>query len=277
MMFDHGCDALTSFLLALSLGTIIGLGIQSILIYIDSIIWFSLIWLMIAFPFFLNTWEAYYVGELNFPIIHGVSEGTLIVCTVMHSVGFLGLELWTSKVTILNTTLQTNQLAVIIFFLSGVGYGLYSLINVITKYKDIKDDTISSLVIFVTMIISLFIVIFYSESELVRKYPKLLILLYGFAFAKLVGHLQLAHISDAKFMQYRRSLVITFFFLATLSILNYFFKIKLIEIDILIIGFLIMHIIVWIHFAYYLTEEMCEILGIYRFTVKRREVIKKNN
>jgi ethanolaminephosphotransferase len=27
MMFDHGCDALTTFLLSLTLGTIIGIGI----------------------------------------------------------------------------------------------------------------------------------------------------------------------------------------------------------------------------------------------------------
>jgi len=234
---------------------------------------------MISFPFFLNTWEAYYVGELNFPIIHGVSEGTIIACSVMHLSGFLGLEFWTSKfhMPVFDITLQINQIAVIIFFFLGVCYGLYSLINVITHFKDEREDTISSLFIFVFMMFSLFIVIFFSGSELIIKHPKLLILLYGFAFAKLVGHLQLAHIAEGKFMQYRKSLVITFLFLATVSILNHFFKINLIHIDTLIIAFLIMHLIVWIHFAYYLTEELCEILGINRFDVKKRETLKKNN
>lgn len=234
---------------------------------------------MVSFPFFLNTWEAYYVGELNFPIIHGVSEGTLIACAVVHASGFLGLEFWTSKYNIpfFDITLQINQIAVIAFFLFGISYGLYSLINVFTRFKDVREDTISSLFIFVFMMFSLFIVIFFSGSELIIKHPKLLILLYGFAFAKLVGHLQLAHIAESKFMQYRKSLVITFFFLASVSILNHFFKIKIVDIDTLIIGFLIMHVIVWMHFAYYLTEELCEILGINRFNVKKRETLKKSH
>jgi len=244
---------------------------------IDSVIWYSLIWLMISFPFFLNTWEAYYLGELNFPIIHGVSEGTLIVCSFMHISGFIGIDFFLNNYTIYGITLQFNHILVILFFISGLCYGLYSLINVRKNFKDVKDDTISSLVIFVLMMFSLFAVIFFSESTLIKTHPKLLVILFGFAFAKLVGHLQLAHLADAKFMQYRKSLVITFCFLASLSILNYFWKIKIADIDTVIISLLIMHIIVWIHFAYYLTEELCEILGINRFNIKKREITRKKN
>ena len=233
-------------------------------------------WLMIAIPFFLNTWEEYYTGELNFPMIHGVSEGTLMACTAMHLSGFFGHEFWLNTLTIGPITLQVNQLVSFGCFLAGVGFGLYSLINVITTYEEKRHDALSNLLIFIFLLVTLFTVITLSgnDSEIIKKYPKVLLLLYGFAFAKLIGHLQLAHICDTEFMQYRKSLLVSFVCLASVSILNYL-GLNLINIDYLIVGFLIMHIVVWMHFAYYLTEELCDTLGIYRFSVVKRPVAVK--
>lgn len=261
MMFDHGCDALTTFLFSMGLGSIIGL---------DSITWYTLIWLMIAFPFFLNTWEEYYTGELIFPIIHGVSEGTLIACFSMTLTGFLGLDFWLTKVHLYGYDLQYNHLAVIACFTAGIGFGTYSLINILINYQEKKKDAITNLFLFVSLLSSLVILVIFSDSLIVRDYPKVVILLYGFAFAKLVGHLQLAHICDSQFMQYRKSLLLSFYCLAIFSLFNRFSRKNIINIDYLILAFLALHVVVWMHFAYYLTEELCETLGIYRFTVKKR-------
>lgn len=234
-------------------------------------------WFMICIPFFLNTWEEYYTGELNFPMIHGVSEGTLIACIAMHLAGFLGIEFWLQKLDLIYFTIQVNQFVTFLCFTAGIGFGLYSFISVVTTYEEKKHDAIQNLLIFFFLIATLLIVIIFSydDSEIIKKHPKVIILLYGFAFSKLVGHLQLAHICDSEFMQYRKSLLTSFFCLATVSLLKYFLGIHIINIDYLIVSFLIMHIVVWIHFAYYLTEELCEILGIYRFSIKKRP-IKQN-
>ncbi len=234
-------------------------------------------WCMTCVPFFLNTWEEYYTGELNFPMIHGVSEGTVIACIAMIVAGLFGRDFWFMNVNLFLFDIQVNHLITMTCFLSGVGFGLNSLINVLKKYKEKRHDAVENLLIFLFLLFTMIIVIVFSESEsiILQKYPKVLIILYGFAFAKLVGHLQLAHIADTKFMQYRKSLMTSFVCLASVSLLNYYLKSKIIDIDSLIITFLIMHIIVWVHFAYYLSEEFCEILSINRFSTEKRQ-IKKN-
>ncbi len=270
MMFDHGCDAVVTFLFACGLGSLVGLGKRNV--KLDSVGWFTTLWIMICVPFFLNTWEEFYTGELNFPIFHGVSEGTVIACIVINLSGFFGKELWLSKVSLGFATMQLNHFLVILSFFSGLGFGLYSVYNVITKYNEKRREAVGNLAIFLFMVCTLFIVINFSaaDSVILQQYPKVIIILYGFAFSKLVGHLQLAHACDSVFMQYRKSLLTTFFCLAAVSLLKHFWGIHIVDIDYLIIAFLVMHVVVWAHFAYYLTEELCEVLGIYRFSTEKR-------
>lgn len=229
---------------------------------------------MTSIVFFLNTWEEYYVGELNFPIIHGVSEGTLMACACMHVSGFYGVGFWFNKFTLplINIQIQYNDFAVIATFFISCCFALYSLVNVLYNYRHKNKDAVRNLSLFGFLLVSLIFVIKYSESKIIEQHPKVLILLYGFAFAKLVGHLQLAHLADAKFMQYRKSMLASFGVLGVTAIINKLFNYKIFNIDFLIVAFLIMHIAVWCHFAYYLTEELCEVLGINRFNVDKRPV-----
>jgi len=225
---------------------------------------------MICFPFFLNTLEEYYTGELNFPVVHGVSEGTVLACMAMNCSGFYGVEFWNTKVVVYGFTTQRNYLVASICLISGLGFGLTSLVNILRKFKEKKQEIIKNTQMFCYLVISLFLVVLYSDSSIVKNYPKVLTLLYGFAFAKLVGHLQLSHLADVKFDQYRTSLLVSTFFLSVFAVKNSFVNSININIDNLIIGFLGLHIFCWMHFAYCVTGELCVILGIYRFNVKRR-------
>lgn len=228
---------------------------------------------MICIPFFFNTWEEFFTGELNFPMIHGVSEGTLIACTAINLSGFYGKEIWLTKLPIGSFNIQLNHFMVLVCFTSGLGFALNSVINVIRNYQEKRKEAFGNMAIFIFMISTLVIIINFSfnHSTILQHYPKVLLILYGFAFAKLLGHLQLAHICNSDFMQYRKSLLISFLSLALSSLIKHFYDFELINIDILIIVFLILHFIVWIHFAYFLSQEFCELLGIYRFSVQRRE------
>ena len=225
---------------------------------------------MISFPFFLNTLEEYYTGELNFPAVHGVSEGTVLACMAMNCSGFYGVKFWNTEIVVYGVTTQLNHFTVVICLLAGLAFGLTSLINILRKYKQKKEEIIKNTQMFCSLVASLFLVVIYSDSNIVKNYPKILILLYGFAFAKLVGHLQLSHLADAKFDQYRTSLLISTFSLSVFAVKNSFVNSLSVNIDNLIMGFLGLHMFCWMHFAYYVTEELCVILGIYRFNVKRR-------
>ncbi len=50
------------------------------------------------------------------------------------------------------------------------------------KVMDVFTDSL----MFIYILLSLFIVIFYSKASYVTKYPKLIIYIYGFLFTKLV-------------------------------------------------------------------------------------------
>jgi ethanolaminephosphotransferase len=198
---------------------------------------------MTSLPFFLNTWEEYYTGELNLPIVNGVGEGTVCACIVLIISGELGRDFWIQEITIMNNIFKLNHVIVLIFFSSGAFFALISLYNVLKEFRDKLADAIQNLFIFVFLVVTLIFVILYGDSKILRDHPKIINILYGFSFAKLVGHLQLAHLSNAKFMQYRKSLLSTFFILWITIILDYFYGIKLIELDKLLIIILIIHII----------------------------------
>lgn len=197
---------------------------------------------MVAIPFFLNTWEEYYTGELNLPIIHGVSEGTLVACTAMHITGFLGTPFWFNRINILGFDLQYNHVAVLACLFAGFFFALLCLTKVIIQFKEKRHDSVKNLFIFVLLVTSLMTVINFSNSWIVTHWPKFLIITYGLSFAKLVGHLQLAHLADAKFMQFRRSLLSSFFVLPIVSLLNYH-KIIQVNIDYFIVFFFALHLI----------------------------------
>ncbi len=198
---------------------------------------------MTCFPFFFNTWEEYYSGELNLPIINGVGEGTVVACIVMIFSGEVGKEFWSQNVNLFGETYILKHITVIVFFLTGVSFSVLNIVNVLTEFRDKLSDAIQNLLIFLFLVLSLFIVVIYGESYIIKEYPKIVNILYGFSFAKLVGHLQLAHLSNAKFMQYRKSLLISFILLPAITILKYFYNIHLVDLDILIVVNLILHII----------------------------------
>jgi len=198
---------------------------------------------MTSFPFFLNTWEEYYTGELNLPIINGISEGTVIACIILIMSGELGREFWIQEIGFFGNFFKLNHLSVIIGFSSGLLFSMISLINVLREFREKLSDAIENLIIFFFLVFTLFIVIIYGESKIIKEHPKVINILYGFSFAKLVGHLQLAHLSNAKFMQYRKSLLSTFIILGGNTILKSFFDIHFMDLDTLIISILFIHII----------------------------------
>ena len=84
---------------------------------------------MIIVPFFLNTWEEYYTGELILPIIHGVSEGMLLIALVECISGYYGVSFWLNKFKIFNMELKYNQIVVYCGFLSGFFLVLFLLLK----------------------------------------------------------------------------------------------------------------------------------------------------
>ena len=79
---------------------------------------------MIAVTFFFNTWEEYYTGSLDLPIMHGVSEGCVISCVVMILTGYYGHEMWLQNVTIYGQSFRLNNFVVVCSFAVSTVFSL---------------------------------------------------------------------------------------------------------------------------------------------------------
>lgn len=178
LLVDHGCDALTTFLFTMGLGSILRL--QGPFMY-------TVIWLMAAHTFYLCTWEEYQTDRLDFPCFHGVSEGTFLAMITMLFTAIIGQDFWLTDIKILGNIYPLNVVYVCSVTLFSLIFSLISLKKVIKNENTTSIlKALSNLSIYIYMLLSLVIVIFYSKSNIVENQPKIIIYLYGFCFAKLV-------------------------------------------------------------------------------------------
>ena len=90
MLFDHGCDAVVAVINSTLMQRIFCCGTNP----------YHLFAMMIAiFPFYFVTMEQHYTGEMNFPEINGVDEGSVVIFTLAILSGIYGnANLWKAKV-----------------------------------------------------------------------------------------------------------------------------------------------------------------------------------
>ncbi len=153
--------------------------------------------------------------------------------------------------------------------MTRIFFGLISVIKVCNMLGRKYYIALKDCGILVLLIGSYFSNIFCNaQSVIIREYPKVLILCYGFSFAKIMGIMQLSHIKGDRFKIYNFTTLFPILSLFVHSIIHFLFGISLLSVDYYIIGFLIWNFISWAHFVYYCSEELCKILDIYRFVLK---------
>jgi ethanolaminephosphotransferase len=86
MLFDHGCDSLTSWIMGLMLVVCFGVG--------NGRLSFFAILFAAQVPFFLAMRAQYFIGVFRLSYINGVDEGLVIVEIWFFVTGFLGIEFW---------------------------------------------------------------------------------------------------------------------------------------------------------------------------------------
>ena len=87
----------------------------------------------------------------------------------------------------------------------------------------------------------------------------------------MMGILQLSHILCSPYKIYQPVFLIPLFSLLIHSLINYFFNYTLfVSIDSLIISVFIWNFLSWLHFVYFCSEEICEILNIKRFSLGKK-------
>ena len=85
MLFDHGCDAINAGLTSIPMGSALGTGWTFNIFFT---LWCGFV------PFYFQTWEEYYLGEMILPPINGPSEGLLIAVAMCVCSYINGSQFW---------------------------------------------------------------------------------------------------------------------------------------------------------------------------------------
>ena len=87
MIFDHGCDALNS-----PIGSVNWCVAMGVTMSTPFLIFWTL--LSSALPFYISTWEEYYTGALDLPLVNGPSEGLLVGASLSIASFLYGPQHW---------------------------------------------------------------------------------------------------------------------------------------------------------------------------------------
>ena len=275
LLVDHGTDACTTFFITCGLGAILAL---------ESIYQYILLWIMIIVPFYLNNWEEYITGVMSLPLINGINEGTFVIVFLECLTGFIGQDYLNKREYIIfGRNILFNTFISSIACGAGIFFGIISLLKI--RQLESKSKKINALIDvfpFIIFLSSFFCIIYLTDSKIAENYPQLLIVSFGFQFAKMLGLLQLAHLTGSRFNPYNLAFVLTnlcYIIHSLIYFCNKSYRILFVSIDDLIIIFSIVNFLSWLHYVYFCSEEMCKILGIYRFKLiekgENKEHLKK--
>ena len=264
LLFDHGTDACTTFFITCGLGAILAL---------ETIYQYILLWIMIIVPFYLNNWEEYVTGVMSLPIINGINEGTFIIVFLECLTGCIGQDYLNKKEYIIfGEHILFNTFISSLACGAGIFFGIISIFKV--RQLESKEKRINALIDvfpFIYFLAGFFCIIYLTDSKISENYPQLLLVSFGFQFAKMLGLLQLSHLMGIRYNPYNLVFILPNLCYIIHSIFYYFSKnqrILYFTIDDLIIIFSIVNFLSWLHFVYFCSDEMCKILGIYRFKIK---------
>jgi len=264
LIFDHGVDSCVTFFITIAICH---------LCYLQN--WYNclFLWFTITSTFYLNTWEEYITGVLNLPIIHGVSEGTFIIDLIFIISGLYGKNFYSYQLTFINKKLFVSDCFSVLTILGGIIYGLISIINV-KQYLNSKkrnSNIINDLGIYFLLLGSFIFINIFNNSKLINNFSTFIILTYGLEFSKIVISLQLCHIQSCQYNPYTFFNLFPIIILCSHTLLNIIFKQQfLFDIRYLIYFCFIWNLISWLHLIYFATEELCEILNINRFNLKKK-------
>lgn len=295
MLFDHGCDALNTTVLAISLACALQLGPTPWALLLAGIAWVG---------FFTATLEEYYTGELYLGYLNLPNEGLQIMAVVHLLAPFLTPEWWRTPCVL---GLQRNHLAVVVSSVMALATMAYN-VGVITLWVQRKraseqarvgirqssprprltaaERYESSLLVFAYRCLPPAFVLWafvywalLSPSEILIRRPRLLLWTIGISNAKLVTGIMLAHVCDEAYHPFSRTIACLCTLLVHVCIQLHWrhssgggavpaWDVQL-E-DLLLTEAFALLLASYLHMIYAMIHEVSRALGIYAFTITRK-------
>eukprot|EP01095_Lingulamoeba_sp_RSL-Kostka_P011843 TRINITY_DN45_c5_g1_i1.p1 TRINITY_DN45_c5_g1~~TRINITY_DN45_c5_g1_i1.p1 ORF type:complete len:326 (-),score=61.09 TRINITY_DN45_c5_g1_i1:131-1108(-) len=255
-LFDHGCDALTTVFMGLTLACTlqVGTGIHLMIVLLLSFL-----------VFFMAQWEEYHTDLMDLGYF-GVIEIHLTTMGLYMTSYFYSPMFWYNTVEIMGYNVQYNFFPI---FLMSLGCALTCLKNLITVIK-ISDDFIQSFRQLLPMILLSVGSTSYalnSPSRVLDNYPHLYMCLVGFIFAYLTGRIVVCRVCKEVFPSFHP--ILMGFLIANAGL--HFGLFDYIPENYYLFGYAIFVFVHYIHFALNIIKQMCNHLDIYCLKIKVKD------
>jgi len=268
-LFDHGCDVLAITICGISTCAAGQLGPS----------WYTFIqlWLCTA-NFWFSTWEEYHTNVLYLGFVNGPTEGILLIVFVHILTSFIGADVWQlpyKQILGLQqfTFLPDLSSAKIFVILTLPPLALTCLNSVYVSWKATKANgtfTIAVRQLGIYALFSITWVIYYALArDIWFKYPRLLFMTVGIAFSELTLRLILAHLCGNQPLSIIQRPHIPLLLGASYAIVNYYFDLYEAGTEVVLIIFIFLTSISFIHWVYNVNNELCQIRNIKTFIIKQ--------
>ncbi|KAL6073945.1 Cholinephosphotransferase 1 [Balamuthia mandrillaris] len=214
---DHGCDAVTTWMLALTTMSVCGIG--------GGWLPFALMSLATS-AFFMAQWEQYHTGTLNLGYI-GVTEAQLLTMGIFVATAILGPEFWFQQTTLFGLTLPHNYWLAVLnacAFLFAMSDNLRNTMKYFRagNSKESIEKAFHRMLPLFSLIGSAVLWAKFSPTNVLMTYPHLFIGMLGSFAANIVSRMVLARVCALPYSPFQPVLILpilcslTFSFLAPL-------------------------------------------------------------
>jgi ethanolaminephosphotransferase len=186
-LFDHGCDAMTTVLTALTTGAALRLGSGPIT-YVNIVVLMS--------TFYLSQWDVYFNHVLDLWYVN-VTEAQFFGMIIQIIPGILGPDFWLQNFTVAGITLPLCWWAIIPSTLTCVGFSISSMINVGTYALNQNKEERLRVVLYTipcTYMSILFSFWYYLSPDLLTNHIQISCCCIGFLFCNSVGRFVTARV-----------------------------------------------------------------------------------
>eukprot|EP01064_Diplonema_japonicum_P000555 TRINITY_DN10359_c0_g2_i1.p1 TRINITY_DN10359_c0_g2~~TRINITY_DN10359_c0_g2_i1.p1 ORF type:complete len:425 (+),score=66.55 TRINITY_DN10359_c0_g2_i1:26-1276(+) len=275
LLMDHGCDALN---------TTIGLMNTAAMLCVGPSMWALALWAGPAAVFFAATWEEYYVGSLDLPIINGPNEGVLLGVGLQFWTAYAGNAWWN---TVNSYGYTYNTVAILMLSCGAVVTVVSNIYNVVKAVRQMKAGqghftpaqleagtvwvALSRTIPFLVMVGMAVSWAYYSPTDVLSRQPRAFLWITGLLLCKLVMTMMVAHLCDDNYHPFGKTFA-GFLALASHGILVYHMvgMDKKWE-DLVLFEFGGVVLISYLHMVISLALEISSLLNITIFTVPKEK------
>jgi len=258
-LFDHGCDAVSTTMLVLTVCSTVQLGSTPILFYtvlISNLVFFS------------AQWEQYTAGKLVLGYIN-VTEAQFSSMTIYLITAAFGPNWWLNTFEFNGYTLRYHHVLIIIqmvLVIFTMLLNIWSVIGIVREKKLSLVKVMSQLIPAIATAVISSLWVHYSPTNVLAKQPQEFLMTIGLLFPNMVGRIVFARMCKADFswLQY-------LVFPLLVGLINALTHESICPEKYFVWGLLTLYTAAYAHFALSIIDVLCALLNIKCLTPKPKE------